>query len=227
MKEHFLTASKVVNRHVVLVGLVGLFNVSFFSGAMAYVSIAALILRFFIVIVVNGKITQRIEKKDEKGALHIVTENWRNYLIALIVIGAPVFLFNYLIKYASLSAETHILLKEAAKASMLVITIYVMPIVFIKRLGLMSVFAGISYFFSHVSKSIQIATFVTAMFIINAGGYLWAIEQIQNGVDISSILPVMLILNIASTYLSFFVFAAATSVLVQTEINAQGDSQNA
>jgi len=227
MKEHFITASKVVNRHVVLVGLVGLFNVSFFSGAMAYVSMAALILSFFVVIVVNGKIAQRIEQKNEKAAFHIVRDNWKNYLIAFLVIGAPVFLFNYLIEFASLSAETHILLKEAAKATMWVITIYVMPIVFIKRLGLMSVFAGISYFFSHVRQSFQIATFVVAMFVINTGGYLWAIEQIQNGVDVSSILLVMVTLNMASTYLSFIVFAAATNVLVQVDASIQGGNKNA
>ncbi len=94
MKEQFLTSSKVVNRHIVLVGLVGLFNVSFLSGAMAYVSMVGLVLSFFMVIVVNGKITQTIEQKDEKEVLHIVRDNWKNYLVALLAVGAPVFLCN-------------------------------------------------------------------------------------------------------------------------------------
>ena len=194
---------------------------------MAYVSIAALILSFFIVIVVNGKITQAIERKEEQGALRIVRENWMNYLIALLAVGAPVFLFNYLIKFIPLSAEQHILLKEAVKASMWVVTIYVMPIVFIKRLGIMSVVSGIAYFFSHIRQSMQIAIFITAMFIINAGGYLWVIEQVQNGVDVVNAIPVMVVLNSASTYLSFIAFAAATHVLVRAKSNSQIGESNA
>ena len=227
MKEHFKISSKIVNQHIVLVGLVGLFNVSFLSGAMAYVSMAALMLSFFMVIVVNGKITQSIEQKDEKTVFHIIRDNWKNYLIVLVAVGAPVFLFNYLLKFAPLSAETHILLKEAAKASMWVVTIYVMPILFIKRRGLMSVFAGISYFFNHIRQSMQIATFVAAMFIINTGGYLWAFGQVQKGIDVTNTLPVMVILNIISTYLSFIAYAAATNVLVGANSNTHTGNQNA
>ncbi len=91
----------------------------------------------------------------------------------------------------------------------------------------MSVFAGISYFFNHVRQSMQISTFVAAMFVINAGGYLWVINQAQKGIDVSSILSVMVVLNIVSTYLSFIVFAAATNVLVHANSNTHAGSQNA
>lgn len=227
LKEYFLKSSKLVNQYIWLVGLVGIFNVSFLSGALAYISLVGLLVGFFIVIVVNGRITHKIQSKGPSSPLQIIKDNWKNYLIALLTVGAPVFAFNYLLKLTPLTVEHHILLKETAKAIVWVITIYVMPIVFLKRLGFISVIAGIRYFFKHIKQSMLIIPFVAAMFLINAGGYLWAIENMRASAEILNVMPVLIVLNIASTYLSFIVFASASIVLVGINQNTEAGGKNA
>ena len=194
---------------------------------MAYVSLATLVSGFFIVIVVNGRIAQQINKKELSAPFQIIKDNWKNYLIAGLVLAAPILGFNHLNKLASLSVEQHILLKEAIRTIIWIVSIYVMPIVFLKKLGFVSIIAGISYFFQNIKQSMSIIPVVALMFTINAGGYLWAMEKIQEGVEALNVMPVMVVLNIASTYLSFIVFAAATIILVESYQNRSEGEVNA
>lgn len=227
MKEHFLRSSKLVNQYFWLVILVGVFHVSISSGLMAYFSLLGLIVAFFLTIVVNARITLQVERKDEIPYLQIIKDNWINYLIATLVLGAMIFLLTNLIKLLPLPAELLIVTKEAAKAIVWVISIYVMPIVFLKKLGFVSVVAGISYFFGNIKQSALIIPFVVTMFFINAVGYLWLISKMQSGVNIMFSMATIMVINTVTTYLSFVVFTAACFVLVESRGKGSSDVHKA
>jgi hypothetical protein len=201
---------------MLLVIVVGILNVYAFIGAHIYLSIVGILFSSFAVIVINGKITQTILKKQQYSTLQIVNNNWINYLIVVIALATPVFVINYLLRLIPLSsAEQYVFLKETAKAFMWAISIYVLPIVFLKRLGFISVVMGISYFFSAIKQSMQVMPFVLAMFVLSVGSHLWLIEKFKDNSQILNFMPALAIVNVASTYLSFIVFAAASFILVR------------
>lgn len=187
---------------------------------MIAIYLIGIISAFLINIVIEGKVVGDMGQLDTSSSLLIIKNNFFNYLIVTLILAVPIIAANKFIQLAQPSLEAHILIKEGTKALVLIISMYVFPVLFLRKEGVMAVAAGIVYFFSNLQKSKAIIPFVLIMFFLNAGLTYFAIKQVALGVEVVSTLPVVIPIIIVSTYLSLIVFTMATNILVENRNEA-------
>ena len=214
MKELLSKSSQILNTNIIFVLLVGIFNIQIYSGVMTYISFLGIVLSFLLGVIVYGRVVSQIQGGAVLPAVEILKVNWLNYIIVVILLGLPIFLYAQLSKLFPLPIEFSIYGKEGVRALINILAIYVLPIVFIKRQHVLAVMAGIVFFFQNLKKSVPIISLVLCVFFINSAAISWLIEQAQPALSIGTLLPVMAFVNIAATYLSFLVFTAASVVLI-------------
>ncbi|MCZ6731891.1 MAG: hypothetical protein O7B27_04965 [Gammaproteobacteria bacterium] len=218
MKEIITNSSRIVNANIGLVLLVGVCNIRILSGVMTYVSAVGLAVSIVLGIVVYGRIIARIEGESCLRSIDIVKENWLNYILVVVLLAAPVLLFSQVVKLFLISSQYFFLAKEGLAALINMATIYVLPIVFIKKQNVVAIFAGIAYFIQNLKRSLPIVGLVAFMYIINIAAAFGFISLMQPAGDILSIVPVMVVFNTFVTYLSFMIFAAASLVLTEKPV---------
>ena len=214
MKELLSKSTQILNTNIVLVLLVGICNIQILSGVMTYISLLGVILSFLLGIIVYGRVVAQIQGSAALPALEILKANWLNYIIVVILLGLPIFMYAQLSKLFPMPIELSIYGKESIKTLINILAIYVLPIVFIKRQHLLAIMAGVVFFIQNLKKSAPIIFLVVCMFFINSVAMSWLIQQSQPSLSMATILPVMAFVNIAVTYLSFLVFTAASVVLI-------------
>lgn len=131
MTDSFVKSARLVNKYILLVVLIGVFHVSFFGGPMVYVSIVGLIVASLLGVIVGGKIVGNLENQEEKSWV-ILRENWLNYLVVLLVLGVPTLFLNQTAGFVPVSLEVFIAINGVIKAIVWLISMYVLPIVFIR-----------------------------------------------------------------------------------------------
>ena len=93
-----------------------------------------------------------------------------------------------------------------------VVTIYTVPIVFLKRTNLLSIPTGVAYLLSHLQISRVLILFVIAAFLLGSIRIL-----IVMNLEISISIPIILLIGIGVTYLLYIVFAGAAHILTNND----------
>ena len=189
---------------------------------MTVVSLVGLLISLLVGIVVYGRIVARAQGRRNPPNNEVLKDNWLNYIVVVVVLALPVLLFNYLAKLAPFSIESFILAKEGLNALVHMATIYVLPIVFIKNENLVAILAGVAYLFRNFTESLTIILLVAVMFSLNIAVTLSITKAWSPEVDMLSLAPVMVLVNIVATYFVFLIFAAATVVLLQSKREVAG-----
>lgn len=189
---------------------------------MTVVSLVGLLISLLVGIVVYGRIVARAQGRRNPPNNEVLKDNWLNYIVVVVVLALPVLLINYLAKLAPFSIESFILAKEGLNALVHMATIYVLPIVFIKNENLVAILAGVAYLFRNFTESLTIILLVAVMFSLNIAVTLSITKAWSPEVDMLSLAPVMVLVNIVATYFVFLIFAAATVVLLQSKREVAG-----
>jgi len=147
MKDLLPKSAQILNSNIVLVLLVGICNIQILSGVMTYISLLGVILSFLLGIIVYGRVVAQIQGLSVIPALEILKTNWLNYIIVVILLGLPIFLYASLSKLFPMSIELSIYGKEGVKMLVNILALYVLPIVFIKRQHLLAIMGGVVFFF--------------------------------------------------------------------------------
>ena len=198
--------------------LAGLCSIRIGSGFMTYVSLAALIIMFFITIVVYGRIVEKIRGDAAPAAAKLIRDNWFNYIVVAVVLASPVLLFKQIADLGIISPKSFILAKESLNAVVHMATIYVLPIVFIKKQHVVAIFSGIAYLSKTLKGSFPIILLVAVMFIFKATVVLSSIHILPPEASMLSLVPYTLVVNVIFTYLAFVVFAAAATFLIEHSV---------
>ncbi|OUR64918.1 hypothetical protein A9Q79_06420 [Methylophaga sp. 42_25_T18] len=215
MKQLFTQSVQLLNAHLGWVLFVGICNTQLLSGEIASnLSLLGIIVSFIMGIIIYGRIIAQIQGRDALPAFKIFKENWFNYIIVTMLLGLPLFLYAQLSKLFPIPVEFSIFGKEAIRALINTLAIYVLPLVFIKRLHLLAILAGIVFLIQNFKKSIPIIFMIVCMFFIYAAMWFWLMQQTQSDISLFSLLPVMALVNISVSYLTFLIFTAASLVLV-------------
>jgi len=185
---------------------------------MTYVSLAALIVMFFIAIVVYGRLVAKIRGDAAPTAAKLIRDNWFNYIVVAVVLALPVLLFKQIADLGIISPKLFILAKESLNAVVYMATIYVLPIVFIKKQHIIAIFSGIAYLSKTLMRSFPIILLVAVMFIFKATVVLSSIHILPSQASMLSLVPYMLVINVIFTYLAFIVFAAAATFLIERSV---------
>ena len=219
MKELLSKSIQILNTNVLLVLFIGICNIQILSGVLTYISLLGLVVSFVLSIIVYGRLVANIQGNTDIPAKLIFKENWLNYIVAIILLGIPILLFSQLVKVLSTSAEILVFGKEGFRMLVNILAIYVLPIVFIKKQHVLAIMAGIIFFFQNFKKSIPLIMLAVFMFIIHATT-MWLVVtwQLQLNQNIHALIPVMVLVNIAVTYLSFLVFTTACLILIPSPL---------
>lgn len=218
MKEIIIQSSRTVNADIILVLMVGVCNIRIFSEVMTWFSIVGIVISVVIGIVVFGRITARVRGIDCLPSGIILKEYWLNYLLVTFVLAIPAILFSQIAKLFTFSPTSFLLTKEGLEVLVQIVTIYVLPIVFLKNESVIAIITGVIYFFKRIKKSLPIIGIVAVIFVINIAVLLRAIDVMPIEPNMQTLVPIMVIINVIFSYLAFLAFAAAAIVL------AEGDS---
>ena len=219
VKETFKSASRNVNSNIVLVILVGAFSVQILSGIMTYISLIGLIAAFIIEIIIYGRIIAEIKGQESPSSLSILKDNWINYIVVTVLLVTPVLLFKQLEHLLPISSVYTLLVREGLSALILMATIYVFPIVFLKQEHVIAVFAGISYLIRNLIGSLPIILLVACVFVLKVSTIFMVLSVYKHTENLTFAIPFGVVSSIIGTYLAFLIFSAASTVLVQTKPN--------
>ena len=212
MTSLILQSGKDVNKNIIMILVVGICDLRFFVGVMPLITLVGLIISVVASIVVHGKITAMITGMDGSNS-RILKENWLNYLIVTFVIAIPMMVFGLIEKLTNPSLTSVSLIKEVFEAIVLVVTIYALPIVFLKKQNVKAIILGIKFLLRNLKTSIPIATVTGIIFLIHTALLPQIIDIFQIKKGLWFLLPTMFV-NILVAYFSFFIFAMATRTYV-------------
>ncbi|MET0014789.1 MAG: hypothetical protein ABW088_14155 [Sedimenticola sp.] len=220
MKETIINSTRIVNANLLLVIMAGMSSIRIYSGVMTIISIIGLLVSFLIGIVVYGRIVARIKGESPSPVKILIKDHWLNYMLVGIVLAIPTLLFSQLPMSDSLSVESMILTKEGLNSIVHMVTIYVLPIVFIKKENLVAIMSGVLLLFQNLKGSLHVIALVALISFVNITLSMLLFKMILPGSNVYSLIPIMVLVNIVFTYLSFMIFAAATVNLIKPNANA-------
>lgn len=215
MKDTLHNAIRLVNAEMRLVLLVGVCSIRIPSDLYTTISLVGAVIGLIMTIIVYGRLVARAKGVVIPVASRILKDNWLNFLVVAIVLAAPALFYGLLVKQLLLSRGVALFTQEALYALTLFLTMYVLPIVFIKHENVIAIVAGITYLWSHLKDSLAVSALVALMVTLHSVVTLLVVMTWSPSADIDSYIPVLILGNIVMNYLEFVVFAAATIVLLK------------
>ena len=163
-----------------------------------------------IQIIVFGQITARLISGRTSESVGILKEHLLNYLMAGLVIGAPLLVLRWLLAKLAPSLIAYVFWRAIAQAAVAVITIYVLPLVFLERRSVPSVAAGISF----VGRNFEPVGWVAG--VIAIAHVLRGVAYLIHRISPSELSFVLILLAGLFVSISFALsFAAALSVVLE------------
>jgi hypothetical protein len=141
----------------------------------------------------------------------ILKENGLNYVIAIVIIGAPQIALRGLVGGQLDSLFMYGVFRTFLGSVFGVLTIYVLPIVFLRKSSLAAILAGVTYLSRNLAASSWIAGIVVITEVLSsAGTVVFRVEA----TPLSFVFAV--VTAVVGTFLSFVAFAAALRILLES-----------
>ncbi len=206
MKKYIIQSINLMNDHIILVCLISIIEMPPLIFKFPALMIVQVVLRFIVLIYIYGLLIDIIlsRKNDFK---QIISSNAVNYIIVRIMISVPVIILMILSSPFSLTVKS--IIRYLASFLIYLLTVYVIPLIFIKRLNIQVIKPGVQYFMSNLSFNRPfiiliglelVVTIVASTLITN-----------YNSGTILARFALQFIIN----YINFMVFGLAALVLVQ------------
>jgi len=202
---------KVANQHVVLIIIIGICGTTIAGGNWTAFSLITFILGFILGIVLYGRMLETILKKEKESIKNILRKNGLNYFVVTIVLIIPVIIIRS-ITQAYIDGWTSYFIVELARTAVAVITIYVVPIVFLKKTNILSIPAGVAYLLSHLQRSKELILITIAAFLVGSIRIFIVLN-----IELIIAIPVIILIGVGVTYLLYVVFAGATHILTNND----------
>lgn len=162
-----------------------------------------------LTILIFGRIVSRLVPGVSSGSWTILKENWINYVLAIAIIGAPQAVLRIWVAGQLSTPYMHVVLAIVFSALFGVLTIYALPIVFLRKSSLAAILAGVAYLFKNLAASCGLAAIVVFTHVLAAAG---AVIFRMETAPWSFVL--VMVLAVVTTFLTFVVFAAALGILL-------------
>lgn len=205
----------ILNNKLMLVVLIGLLDLGIFIGDFYVYSTIGVFAAFFLSMVLFGDIVASVNKVETSSALEVIKKNIVNYIIVTIVLGLPVVLVGVVAQEESAA-------KELSKLIVGLLTIYVLPIVFMKHMGIPSIVVGVTYLFNVAKISVPIILTIIASCLVNYSIFAVWTPQSSPEQTVVGMLPYIICVSVISAYLSFLAFTMATKVLANNNETSEG-----
>jgi hypothetical protein len=175
-------------------------------------SFPILIVVFAVTIFIYGRIVSDIVSGYTPGARRIMLENWLNYLIVVLIVGVPQGVFRVLVAGRLDSWLEYVFFTTILGSVLSVLTIYALPIAFLKKSNLGAVLAGVVY----LSRNMAVSGWIAGVVVIaNVFGTVGAIVFRVETTPWSFVLA--LSTAVFGLSISYVAFAGALRVLVHDD----------
>ena len=173
-------------------------------------SIPILIVVFAVTIFIYGRIVSDIVSGYTPSARRIMLENWLNYLIVVSIVGVPQGVFRVMVAGRLDSWFAYVFFTTILGSVLSVLTIYALPIAFLKKSNLGAVLAGVVY----LSRNMAVSGWIAGVVVIaNVFGTVGAIVFRVETTPWSFVLA--LSTAVFGFSISYVAFAGALRVLVR------------
>jgi len=172
--------------------------------------VPALIIILSTTILIYGRIVSSMAPGSRTSPWTILKENGLNYVIAVAIIGAPQAALRLLVTGQPVTLFEYVVFGTLISSVFGVLTIYALPIVFLKKSSLAAILAGVIYLSRNLATSIWIAGIVVITHVLAASGAL--VFRVET-TPWSFVL--VLVTAVVGAFLSFVAFAAALQVLLE------------
>jgi len=170
-----------------------------------------LIITLSITILVYGRIVFYMAPGSSSSSWTILKENGLNYVIAIAIIGSPQIALRVLLAGHLNTLFMYVVFGTLISSVFGVLTIYALPIVFLKNSSLAAILAGVTYLSRNLAASSWIAGIVVITHVLAAAGALvFRVEATPWS------FVFVLATAVVGAFLSFVAFAAALRILLES-----------
>ena len=210
MKKGLRDSIDAVNPFWPLVFCVGLGGVIGSNRIWQEFLVLDLIITLSITILVYGRIVLNMAPGSSSNSWTILKENGLNYVIAVVIIGSPQIALRVLVAGQPVTLFMYVFFGTLLGSVFGVLTIYVLPIVFLKKSSLAAILAGVTFLSRNLAASSWIAGVVVITHVLTAAGALvFRVEATPWS------FVIVLVTAVAGAFLSFVAFAAALRILLK------------
>ena len=186
------------------------------------VMLTSVVTALLIEVVIFARIASRMRAIPPASWLTLLQENFVNYLLVTLVIFSPVLILNILVPLLGanfLTAGFSLLLVLSLPA----VTIYVVPVIFLRRLSLLAIPIGLSFLRYHFRASLPIIAIALSATVLGTAGNAMAVIFFDPDESVILFRIVASVIGFITWYLSVLAFSAATYILISTN---RGATQN-
>ena len=200
----------VVNQQLPLFLLIAVLGISVVVVDHAGYWVAAGIANWLLGVVLMGRISATVRGVPGLAAGEILSRYWLKVLLASLLVSMP-FVILILIATSLGDISTNQTLNWAVSPVLAVVTVYVLPIVYLRNEVIISVVAGIVFLFQNFQRSQAVVGALIA-------GYSIAYLLFRLGGGSEDAQPVNLaFIVLIQSYVEFVTFAAATMILIGSD----------
>jgi len=180
---------------------------------------------YLLKLVIYGRIYEYVGHGSISSNYSTLLQNHiLNYTIVWILLLLLTYAIDYLMPTAQTTMNNDVLLVPAIHTIFNIITAYILPLVFIKRIGLTALPAGVLYFFYAISASKPLIVSFLLVYLAQAIG-AYTFMNMDSSLVSGHFLPFLIgiLSSIFSIYFDFFIFAQATQILLSGKSSYQTD----
>jgi len=211
MNNTFSQSLKLVNANILFVLVVGVLSTQYLFIGISDAFWVAFVLSICVEVIIFTKFISSIKNTPHDGPITALKCNLFNFLVVTIVLSGLIILIAKLVNTIPLDTQYLININIGVKALVVLLTAYVFPIVLIKHANLLAIPTGIIFLTKNIRNSHIVIKLAVSLYLIE----FIAIFLILNSlIDMSLILYFSVVVNIATTYVLFLIFAAASIILI-------------
>jgi hypothetical protein len=219
--RHLADSFKVVRDNRIFVLVLAATSI-WITGSNSYILSVVAILNVVLSVIVTpaiyGRLADIAMKKQKESFKKIIEDNWLNFYITLIAIELPLIVYLVFIQ-GSMPVMAGKITQHIIAAIIGVLSIYIIPMVFIKGISLTTIPRGIRFLKGTIIYSLPLILLTLLFFIIKAGAELSMTYHFQYFSNNPLMLvTVGLIQNILINFIGLLVFVAACMVLIDGEL---------
>ncbi len=159
---------------ITFLGVAGVFGSNRFWPEFSILMLLAI---FVTTIYLYGRVFCDLDKNRTEKAMQVLHENWVNYLVVTVILGAPQVAFRVAAAWRFDSWFLYVLFSTILGSVLGALTIYVLPIVFLKKRSLGAVFSGVVY----LSRNLAVSRWIIGIVVVanvlgTVGAVLFRIE---------------------------------------------------
>lgn len=219
MKEYFKQSFKIVTSNLTFIFILGFTGMYAHFGATSLIGICHMIIAFVIIPVAYGRFTEILTGEERLPFIQVFKKHWLNFFIVTIIFTVPLFLYAFFLE-DSLAWKLTMIIGFIINAVIKILTIYVWPLVFIKKENIKAILAGVLYLIGSFRYSLPLVALLSFVFVIKSLLLIYIFPLIPANSFIFAIAGYMH--NFVFWGIEFMIFITATMILLkETSLKAQ------